>query len=127
MKKHELLEKAMHDYPKGTLAIFKTASAVCNISDGKFRIFKDLNGIHVLGGEKNDCFYSHGEWAEIITNKPNTLKVNEAEKTSSFEVSETEIRLNVNSRKMVFTNDFLEKHLLPAVKAYKKLNKIKKN
>ena len=125
MKKHELLEKAMHDYPNGVLTRFKSAPTVDHISNGKFRIFEDGQGIHVLGGDNGDCFYSCGEWAEIITNKPNALKASEAEKTLSFLVSETGIRMTVNSQTFVFTNYFLEKHLLPAVKAYKKLKKIK--
>lgn len=41
MKKHELLEKAMRDYPKGTVAKFKGSNTE-HISDGVFQIL-DIN------------------------------------------------------------------------------------
>lgn len=64
MKKHELLEKAMRDYPAGTVARFG-GKAPDHTSNGKFQI-TDLNhngDIQVMSDNGSDCFYADGEWA----------------------------------------------------------------
>lgn len=73
MKKYELLEKAMRDYPAGTKAKFKGSGCI-HTSDGIFQIHEDgYNGIVVLNSTGSECFYSentYGEkspqWAEIV-------------------------------------------------------------
>ena len=71
MKKHQLLEKAMRDYPAGTVAKFKSAPHVEHISNGIFH-FADCNcdgKLHILGGTNGDCFYSDGDWAIPVPQK----------------------------------------------------------
>lgn len=80
MKKHELLEKAMRDYPKGCVAIFKSAPNVRHTSDGLFRVKDyyedDKKYLVVNSGNNTNCFYDNGEWAEIVTEeKPKEIEV----------------------------------------------------
>lgn len=69
MKKYELLEKAMRDYPAGTVARFKSAPNVQHISDGVFKLL-DLNNdgnIGVFSGHGLNCFYiSNDEDGRIV-------------------------------------------------------------
>lgn len=69
MKKHQLLEKAMRDYPKGTVARFKSAPGIDHTSDGIFKLLDvNQNGkIGVFSGSGLNCFYSEGEWAVPVT------------------------------------------------------------
>jgi hypothetical protein len=81
MKKHQLLEKAMRDYPADTVARFASAPDVDHVSDGTFKIEEDMdNGLCVLSGDGVHCFYSsidartnenNPEWA--IPVKPSIL------------------------------------------------------
>lgn len=78
MKKYQLLERAMKDYPAGTIARFKDAPNTDHVSTGVFQIL-DINSsgntdVFSVGGTL-DCFYiSHdpegnfiGEWATPTT------------------------------------------------------------
>lgn len=80
MKKHQLLEKAMRDYPAGTVARFKSAPNTDHTSDGIFQVL-DINhdeSIGVYSGSGLNCFYiSHDEngkfinqWAEVVNSEP---------------------------------------------------------
>ena len=73
LKKFELLERAMRDYPAGTIARFKSAPKVDHISDGIFQIL-DINqdgSTNIFSGSGLNRFYSShdedgefkGEWA----------------------------------------------------------------
>jgi len=82
MKKHELIKHAYDNYPKGTLARFKTAPNVDHISTGKFRIIEGTgNGTCVISEDDNHCFYASqgNEWAEIVKPKIAVKVENEKE------------------------------------------------
>lgn len=69
MKKHELLEKAMKDYPSGTIAI-STWSGEKFTSTGVFQI----NGNDVAGIDDRDNQWlvfeqDKGKWSEIVPDK----------------------------------------------------------
>lgn len=75
MKKYQLLEKAMQDYPAGTKARFKSVPLADHISNGVFTI-ADLNGdgsTYILTGN-HSCVYANGEWAEIVPDKVFVLR-----------------------------------------------------
>ena len=66
MKKHELLKYAYDNYPKGTVARFKSAPYVDHTSDGVFK-FLDIKGeITIFSGSGLNCFYNDGDWAEVV-------------------------------------------------------------
>jgi len=72
LKKHQLLERAMRDYPAKTVARFESAPGVDHISDGTFKIFEDThNGICVVNMKDTDCFYTSksDQWAIPVSAK----------------------------------------------------------
>lgn len=74
LKKYQLLEKAMQDYPAGTVAQFNKAVRG-KISDGTFKIIEDReDGVCVCNNNCDKYFYVRGEWAvpvpaSILTGK----------------------------------------------------------
>lgn len=67
MQKYKLLEKAMRDYPAGTIARFN-GTLPDHTSTGIFRI-TDINhngDIQVMANNGLDCFYADGVWATPI-------------------------------------------------------------
>lgn len=66
MKKHELLQKAMQDYPKGTR--FKSLSGTEFISTGIFK----FDAKSIMRVDENGCVHGNVftiDWAEIVTDR----------------------------------------------------------
>lgn len=93
MKKHQLLEKAMRDYPAGTKFKSKTIDKVFE-STGSF-YFDDTSKIRCLGNDH--IVYSQYGWAEPV--KPSILDGKVAIQVNNereFELIKTYCNLNLN-------------------------------
>ena len=122
MKKHELLKYAYDNYPKGTVAKFKTAPNVEHISNGKFHIFDDGIDYHVCGGDNSDCFYSNKEWAEIVSiNKIQPIEVQLSCERHLATVSKEEIKIRVGTALSNTTTYFIPSDIEAIWKAYQSL------
>lgn len=74
MKKHELLEKAMRDYPKGT-KFEQIATKEPIESCGMFKICKGYGSLYISNVTSNDLVYNSdiNKWAKIIPEKPKSI------------------------------------------------------